>query len=228
MPPAEYPTWGLAWQCFPMAFWHKAGDWGFLQWEAMENDAPRSHPAQGRHMAHLPKTLTESVLPPIVGQSHAIQHGSDLLVLRIMPAVTASWTQVADRFRLINPSVEATVKEHSDVWHQLTLPYDAKILTINHLALMPNNPERIDNDMGGFDWQITWPQDQLHHKRALINLWGFSLGDPITEAPDLQPIEYHQTPQAAEERAWTLHWQWPTITWNVRIDPRAREPLIET
>ncbi len=224
MPSAEYPSWGLAWQSFPVAFSHQNGDWGFLQWETMENNTPRSHPAQGRHMAHQPKTLTETIHPPIVGQTHTIQRGSDLLVLRIMPTVASSWTQVTDRFRLTKCEAQISISKMNPFWHQLHLDYNNHAVCIHHLAFTPDLfPQQQKNDMGGFDWHITWPHPQP--KRALVNLWAFSFV-PIMELPNLKPVEYYFTPQAAEERTWVLQWQWLNTTWQVKINPRAAEPLV--
>ena len=46
MPTAEHSTWGLSWQCFPVALWSPSGVWGFFQWETVENGRRHSHPAR--------------------------------------------------------------------------------------------------------------------------------------------------------------------------------------
>ena len=228
MPTAEYPSWGLAWQSMPVAFWHAGGDWGFMQWQAMENGAPRAHPALGGPPAHLPKTLTDSVLPPVVGRTYGMMRGGDLLVLRVMPAIPASWTQLIDRFRLVETRAEISEMRDGEIWRQLLLGYPQRMVSVSYVNLMGATfPERAQNEMGGLDWAVTDSADHLQGKRAVVHLWGFSLNGQIDQPPEVHAIPHHMSPQSAEERVWDIHWAWPQTAWRVRLDAKAANPIQE-
>ena len=228
MPSAEYPSWGLAWQSMPVAFWHAGGDWGFMQWQTQENGEPRAHPALGGPPAHLPKTLTQSVLPPIVGRTCAVLRGGDLLVLRVMPAIAATWEQLTDRFRLIETRAGVSETGNGDTWRQLLLGYPKRTVSVNYVNLTgAASPKRMQNEMGGLDWDVTYSADDLQGRRAIVHLWGFSLNGQIEHPPEVHPLPHHLSPQAAEERAWEIHWPWPQTEWHVHLDPKASNPIQE-
>ena len=47
----DHAAYGLHWQSKPMAYWHSAGDWGYLQWLAKEKDQLHALPAISRKSA---------------------------------------------------------------------------------------------------------------------------------------------------------------------------------
>ena len=126
MPHADHPTWGLSWQSFPVAMWRPEGDWGFLQWESQEGEDVRAHPTHGGyHTAYLFNALTRTVSPPAVGRTYSIQHGGNLVALRIMPMIPASWKRLCDRFRLIAGHGEVSTPPVVDGWAQTGLEVSA-------------------------------------------------------------------------------------------------------
>ncbi|MCK4982708.1 MAG: hypothetical protein KAS17_07270, partial [Victivallaceae bacterium] len=68
MPTAEWATWGLAWQSFPVALWQQEKMWAYPQWELSEAGKKRRHPAIEKY--DCPRSFTSSVQPPITGQTY--------------------------------------------------------------------------------------------------------------------------------------------------------------
>jgi len=229
MPSAEHPTWGLSWQSFPVTLWRPEGDWGFLQWETSGEGEVRAHPAQGRHPAHIPKQLTATVTPPVVGETHCLQHEGDVVALRMMPRVAASWSKVVDRLRVIDLHGEAIVAESTDGWARLDLVYAERTVSVAHVGLAEDVQMALRvSERNGVDWEATVEGDDLANRRAIVGLWGLSLEGPIAEAPEIVPIENPMHPASSEERAVRITWRWPGRTWRLIVDPRSGQPLRET
>ena len=249
MPSAEHLLWGMSWMCFPAVFWRPAGDWGFLQWATREDGYGHSHPEE-LVRSYVGQSLTQRVLPPIVGRTWCIQHGDSLVALRIMPAVPTSWEQLTDRFRLVSGHAEVTDLPGAEplaglemitpgraniahyalgAWSQLVLTYPERRISIHCLPLTSaNTPVLTRREDGLLDWELTHAADELTARRGMVTLWAISLDGSITEPPQLTPdIEYLDVPRALEERTWRVRWQWPNREWNLRIDPLAAEALVE-
>ena len=232
MPTAEHPTWGLSWQCFPVALWRAEGDWAFFQWEAVEQGRRRCHPAEDKHNAYLGNALTTSVRPPIVGRMYALQHEGNVIVLRIMPAITDEWSQLCDRFRIISEHLDWQASEcgaNDRPWAQLLLSYPQRQIAVACLSLPPSLlPEVVNRTDRITDWQLTCDAESLRTRRSLVTLWGLCLEGEITEPPELLPDPAAPAvPRSAEEKAWQLKWEWPTTEWQLRIDPLDANPLQE-
>ena len=227
MPVAEHQTWGLAWQCFPVALWHASDGWGFLQWETAEGDRRRGHPAISRAEAYLNNALTSSVRPPITGQTWCLQRGGDLLVLRVMPAVAQDWTELCDRFRLIGHRGTFEVLDRRDRWSQLLLTLGKRTISVHHVALADDYyPEPVDAAEDRRDWQVRRDAQALSGRRVIVDLWAIRLDGSVDKPPVLTQIHPSPSiPRDAGERAWQLDWTWPETRWDVTIDPKATEPL---
>lgn len=227
MPSAEYPTWGLSWQCFPVAFSHGESDWGFLQWESVEKGTRRAHPANGGPKAHIPKALSENVMPPICGKTYALQRGTSVLVLRIMRLIPKSWTSVTDRFRVVELSAEVS-EIHNDSCSQLLLKYPECELSLYHVALMKGEkPELSYNNAGDMDWSVTCDAPKLHEKRVIMHLWAISLDGSIDTVPVIKTIAETSKPRLEEEKVRKIRWEWRDTLWDIVIDPLNKEPLVE-
>lgn len=228
MPSAEHPTWGLSWQCFPIALSRGGTDWGYLQWEIEENDTPRAHPANGGPMAHIPKSLTQATTAPLTGQTYAIQRNGNLLVLRLMRVIPTAWDALTDRFRIIGQTGTHTTVQNNN-WSTLKLTYPERTVCVHHLTLADDEPPQItENPFNGIDWSYNYLSNSDKTVRLAAALWAFSLEDNFETEPDLKVVT-HGAPKArtAEESVRELIWPWPDTTWHVRIDPLATEPLIE-
>ena len=229
MPSAEHPTWGLSWQCFPVAFSRGETDWGFLQWEAVENGVVRAHPANGGAMAHIPKSLTATTMPPVAGETFAIQRGGDVVVLRRVCVIPRAWESLTDRFRLVGQTADATA-QHDAGWWRLSLPYPERTVSVHRLDLSTTAPtEETSNDFDGTDWSTTYRSPDLHTLRVATQLWAFSISGEVGKSPrvtvlnDAEPIAARN----AEETVREIRWVWPSTMWHLRIDPLADRPIVE-
>lgn len=228
MPEAEFKAWGMAWQSFPVVFWRSTGDWGYLQWEIGQKEETACYPSEGPSSnPHRRGNPLTNIMPPIVGESHAIQRGPDLLVLRMMPAIDQRWTTLAERFRLVDSTAEVEEIETREGWSQLLVRYPEREISIHHIQLMPNQPTphlaqlKTDNRL---DWECHYPTTSLN--RRSISLWAISLEGRIETAPEFTPRPTDVgVPRFPEEQPLTLKWQWPHTTWSLHIDLLDPVPL---
>jgi hypothetical protein len=227
MDTAEHPTWGLAWQCFPVALWAERGDWGFLQWVTREEDEAKAHPAVHRRFAYIPKALTSTVRPPIVGETHSLQRDGELLVVRRMPRLAAAWTEVTDRFRVVSASGEGRAEKKTETWSQLTLGCGGRSISVQRLNLLPCEERYGANEHGGADWGFSYSGEKLSSRRGLIGVWGISLSGEVTEAPEVTSLADRTRPASEEERSWEIRWRWPATAWRVIVTARGETPLLE-
>jgi len=226
MPTAEHATWGLSWQCFPVALW-RPGSWGYFQWEALEDGGLRSHPARTKHWSYLRNALTGKTRPPVVGWTYSIQRGGDLMVLRVMRAIIDAWEELTDRFRLVGATGGVESERGSDDWSQLILTYPERQVAVNCLTLCAPAPaELLHNDEGVLDWGVRASGEALRGYRGLVTLWGISLDGPVRESPRLEPDpDSVPMPRSGSEKAWTLCWNWPHTRWRLRIDTTDTQPI---
>ena len=228
MPSAEHPTWGLSWQCFPVALWHSQGDWGFCQWEAVERGSIRCHPATDKRSAYLHNALTGEVSPPVVGHTFAVQRGGNLVALRRMPAIPASWEALTDRFRLVGDSAAIERGPSGERWSQWLLRWGNRTVSLCHVDLTASAAPEMKREGGRVDWEVRRAAEDLRGRRGVVGLWAICLAGPIDCPPQL--TEAGGIPavcRVAEERAWELRWPWRDVTWRLRIDPLAGAPLAE-
>ncbi len=225
---AEHATWGLSWQCFPVAFSRGPSDWGFLQWETIDGGIRRAHPANGGPPAHIPKALSETIMPPVFGQTYSIQRGSDVLILRIMRHIPKSWECVTDRFRLLQTSATAEVTEQEGC-SQLLLQYPERTLSVHCVTLTETLKPELNRTETGLDWNLTRTEKQgtLHEKRILVDLWAISLDGKIDTLPEISTVSQNQVPRSEEEKKRVLRWKWAKTHWQVLIDPLSDTPLLE-
>jgi len=228
MPSAEYQTWGLSWQCFPTAFWRPQGDWGFHQWQTVENGRSCSHPASSTTHSHFRKTHTDNLWPPIVGRTYTIQRGGDILVLRIMSPIIHSFEKVVDRFRLVDGHADVNINNCADGWSQLLLKYPERTVSVSHVELMKEvSCALAENIPGVLDWEAVIAGGLLREKRCVISLWGMSLNGEITNAPVVETSGSVFMARSDDESLREIHWEWPRTTWDIRIDPLSANPLVE-
>lgn len=238
MPATDHATWGLSWQCFPVAMWRQQGDWGFLQWETRIGDRTRAHPAEEKHSAYLDNALSTHLTPPIVGRTYAVQQGGDLLVLRLMPMIASEWGQLHDRFRLIFGHADITDLPARPVanglqWRQRLLEYPERIVSVQCLPLIAGvtgesfKRQTFDGHPAQ-DFDITLDRAKLAGLRCVPILWGISLNGPVNPPPMLTIVpDPADLPRQPEERILQLHWTWGKTRWDLAIDPLSADPLHE-
>jgi len=220
MPTAECSTWGLSWQCFPVTLWQREKVWGFLQWETLEAGQRQCHPAQEKYQACLKNALTYAVQPPIVGQTYSRQQEGELLALRIMPAIAATWDELADRFRIIGTRTKVIHESSDGNWSQLVLDWGTHQIALQCLRLS-GGPEPAQTKVSDeiLDWSVRCGKKDLVNRRDLVDLWGISLSGPVRKAPVILPAPRTDAMPYALDLL--VKWEWPNCTWNLRINPRA-------
>jgi len=228
MPTAEHETWGLSWQCFPVALWRPDGDWGFLQWQTLENGKAREHPAAVKDglTAHAPKALSSLLSPPPFGKTYALQKGSYALILRIMPAIPSGWEELVDRFRMLGFNGDVKTVTTGDAWHQILLNYPQRTISVQFVGISSAIVPQLQNRDGqSFDWQARYPASDIKGKRLVASLWGISLDGAVTERPSFNLYRSWHHTREDEEQIRELTWQWPGISWHVEIDPLGNNGL---
>lgn len=229
MPSAEHSSWGLSWQCFPVAFSRVESDWGFLQWETVENGVRRAQPANGGPPAHIPKALTETISPPVCGCSYALQRGAGMLILRLIRQIPASWESITDRFRLIGATTTAS-EFCREGWSQLLLRYPERELSVHYIPLLEGEkPELLPNALGGIDWNLSMTSDEpdFREQRIIVHLWAISLTGQIDTVPQITTLSEDLEPRTNQEKRRMIEWAWQDIRWKVAIDPLSNTPLLE-
>lgn len=205
----DHEAWGLSWQTMPVAFWHRRGDWGFLQWEIEDGSGRRAYPANRRQERECLLGQPQGQLASPETFSMDLPDG--FVVVRRAPA----WTDLADRWRLIDATGRRPAEGTEGRWRRLSLawPDPARMLILWFCPLVGAVKTALrDNPARGYDWNH-------HYERAedetaqVCGLWVFRLGEgPM---PDL----------AKEGAAWTLRVDGAQT---FRIDPVAAEPLSAT
>lgn len=229
MPSMERMGAGLSWQCFPVCFWRPGGDWAYFQWETRENGMSRCHPAEDKNSGPEQKRLTDTVIPPVFGRTHALQHNGNILVLRLMPSIPAAWEYLADRLRIVNCRADAIAENRGENLSALALHYPERRMEILHLSLWNDAAPALARTSGRFlDWQVKSDRDGSGACAGAISLWAICLSGGVTETPEISIAESGpRLPRTSEERAWAVRWKWPEHEWRVVIDPLSRAPLRE-
>lgn len=229
MPSADHPTWGLSWQCFPAVMSRGMTDWGFLQWETLEGGKLRAHPANGGPFAHIPKTLSDAIMPPVTGETFSLQRGSDVLIFRIMRCIPQSLEMITDRFRLL--ATTADVEEScQDDWHQLLLHYPGRDVSVNFISLTPCDKTelvRAENDRSDWDHTLTNASPAFHDQRILLHLWAISLNGKIETPPEITVENRDYEVRMPGEKVRLIDWKWKNTHWKVKIDPLQTDIIQE-
>ncbi|MDQ8194159.1 hypothetical protein QEH59_06970 [Coraliomargarita sp. SDUM461004] len=226
MPEAEHISWGLAWQSFPVALWKPSGDWAFLQWEVEEAGEAKAHPANTRSGA---RALTNQVNPPLLGQTYSLQRGGNLLVVRMMPAISASWGRVSDRFKMLDITADAYKEANGARFQQILLEYPERSIGLASFSMVedcyPVLEELGKESYWGYNFPVeVQPRNERNH--VIINIWGFSLDGEIVQEPVLTKLDdYGKVTRSEMEEVTRLVWQWPETDWDVIIDPMSDNVL---
>ena len=224
----DHKTWGLSWQCFPVALWTTTGQWGFLQWEATEHGRSRAHPALEKHTAYLSNALTNSAEPPVVGRTFCLQKGTNLLAVRVMPRVPKSWQRLSDRFRLVDGHADTSEIEKEEAWTQLLLRYPGRTVSVNHVGLNHSVMAcLVPNALGGSDLDVSWRAVELEELNWIGNLWGISIDGPVRRSPEIRLNPKRAGSAAGDGVSWTIRWEWPGVCWFVNVTPFGDCPLME-
>lgn len=93
----QWPTWGLAWQTFPVSFSIDDEQISYLRWFVREGDKVRSHPAKSYGENYLSSALFREAYYPDI-QLRSVQHENVLMVVRSMSGVHHQFSELADEW----------------------------------------------------------------------------------------------------------------------------------
>jgi hypothetical protein len=223
----DHQTWGLSWQSFPVAFLHDAGDWGFLQWAAIEDGNTYSHPCHKKNFDQI-KGLTTKVNPPIVGNTFSVMRGGNLLVLRRMPAISKGWTKLTDRLRVISPTASFQEQKISENVSILNFKWQGRTLSVARVTLssIPLH-KNAHSDGGVLDWDIEYEASAIQTMSDAVVLWAFCTDGEITESPVIKPEELLRRGSSVENGVFDLDWKAGTVVWHLNINPVSDRPFTE-
>jgi hypothetical protein len=176
------PTHGLHWQSMPVAFWHSAGDWAYLQWLAEEDGQVRGLPAFSRATvkSHI---LSDRDKRAAVGQTFGYRHGRQFLALRRLPTVSSAWAWCGDRFRILNSTSRSATADRADGWHRLLLDYGRECLTVGFLPFGSQAEPRLTEDKGERHWTVRHELIEDQRPETIAGLWYLTVGDRPATPP---------------------------------------------
>ncbi len=181
MPWAEGASWGLSWQCFPVSLWRLGGDWGFLIWHATEGGLWRSHPMGTAMDPGVPRQLTGSITPPVIGRTESIMFGGEIFAARFMPVRPAAWTQFGDGFRIIRTTADAVIKKREGCWVQAMFSWPGRRVSVEFFNMSGGSIPRLrENDFGGYDLMVDYDVSQ---EGPALGVWRINLSADEDDAP---------------------------------------------
>jgi hypothetical protein len=223
----DHATWGLAWQSMPVAAWHSSGVWAFLQWESVENEVRRSHPASNRFIYDIGNILTGKADPGPIGQTFSIRKGSTFIILRRMPQMAPDWTELTDRVRIVGKGEfkQEIVGDANSSWHQLRLTLSPgqpteRQLRIGFVDLSGTRTPAVSTRPDvALDWSFAHTVSKQPSAAApAVGLWVWSLGTGVDSAPMV-----HRN----ADQTFTVTVQDGNTQYVVHVDPTAEVPLTE-
>jgi hypothetical protein len=226
-PEAEHPTWGLAWQSFPVAFANSGVGWGFLRWRTCAEGVELAHPALDR--AQKDKSLGSNTRPALIGITETRQSGSHVIALRFMPTVSTSWDYVADAFDILGFNPEnLAAQDFSDGSQQIQFTSEGQMWTLGHHPLNSGGNAEWSQTPHGDRWGVQWPEEALTNGTRIAHLWWIAAGDvPAPQlTPEPMPVPFINTFNGTPR--WKMEWLQPDGTaWHLEFDLRRTDTLFE-
>jgi hypothetical protein len=208
----------LPWQCFPVAFLHDDGDWGFLQWTSEEDGATYAHPSHTKDY-DIERGLSTKVRPPLTGTTSCLEHQGNMIVLRRMPSVSLSWTRFADRLRIVTPTASWSEQQLNDQCSTACLTWpDGQMLSIARVTFSAVPKHQPAQTTGSFlDWELEY--GDFPGMNETVTLWAFAVDAKITEPPRIVFENRRFRPADPENRPFELQWQAGNHRWCLQADP---------
>ncbi len=226
IPEAEFITWGLSWQSFPVAFTAGEKGWGFLRWRSLENGVEVGHPSIRRD---LDKALSRSTKPALHGLTECRQVGGRVIALRRMPRIATAWEYLVDAIELLDfQPKNIQVRSLPDGGHVLTFSHEGQTWTFGHHPLVSGaRPELVTHEHGPA-WRVKWDSAALSVVTPRIaHLWWLAPGAQpdatVTRLPQKGPYLLSEE----NDSLWRI--DWPTRAddsaagtppWTLRFDLR--------
>jgi len=208
-----------------VAFLHDEGDWGFLQWVAIEDGNTYAHPCHKKNYDQI-KGLTTKIDPPITGRTFSVRIGGNLLVLRRMPAISKGWTKLTDRLRVISPTAAFNEQKISENVSTMSFKWQGRTLSVARVTLS-HIPIHMNAHSEGeiLDWDIEYGTSAIQNISDAVVLWAFCTDGQIVEPPVIRPEDLKRRPASLENGAFDLEWKTGTVVWRFKIDPVSDSPF---
>lgn len=158
----QWPTWGLAWQTFPVSFSASGEQISYLRWFIREGDCIRSHPAKSYGDNYLnPALFRESYYPDI--QLRSAQHENALVVVRSMNGIHHQFAEAADEWMVkrFTGNVSSYESETGVIW--IVLHFEATDVAIAALGGISSDMNR----RGAIKAELEREEDQLRIRQVL-------------------------------------------------------------
>ncbi|GAA3405413.1 hypothetical protein ACFFNY_29055 [Paenibacillus hodogayensis] len=160
----QWPSWGLAWQTFPVSFSVDGEQISYLRWFIREDGQIRSHPAKSYGDNYLnPALFREPYYPDI--QLRSVQHDQMLLVVRSMSGIHHQFAEAADEWMVkrFSGSVSRHVSESGTEWVVLHFETaDVAIAALNGISLHTGT-----NGRGPIQAELEQEEGQLRIRQVL-------------------------------------------------------------
>lgn len=230
MADTDHATWGLSWQTLPVAVSVGKDGWGFLRWHTREGGVDRFHPARDKHSAYLNNALTDTVAPPIVGWTDALQDGAHACVLRRMPALSRSWEFLSDQWVLTGSGVVVMREETNAEVCRLLLEVDGVPLTVLFFSLGSGVRPCLRREAGQVIWDAFWPAELLKTRERMAGAWMIIAGKDVPCPPSPVPANVSENGRRIRldgDQAWRMNWPVSGRSVDVVVDPLAAIPIRE-
>jgi hypothetical protein len=175
----QWPTWGLAWQSFPVSFSIDEEQISYLRWFIREGDRIRSHPAKSYGDNYLnPALFRESYYPDI--QLRSAQHENVLIVVRSMSGIHHHFSEAADEWMVkrFTGNVSTYMSEAGVSWIVLHFEMaDVAVAALNGISSDMGKRVAIRPELEREGDQVRIRQvlyrgeEQLHHIARLETGW---------------------------------------------------------
>lgn len=125
----QWPTWGLAWQSYPVSLAIEGHQVSYLRWYAHDGEDVRTHPASYKKAYLGPALFRESWYPDT--QLRSVQHNQAVLVFRSMSRIHNEASELADEWVVNRWSGELRTVLGADgrEWTILQYPQSAVLIT---------------------------------------------------------------------------------------------------
>ncbi|WP_158606901.1 hypothetical protein [Paenibacillus ginsengarvi] len=158
----QWPTWGLAWQTFPVSFSVNEEQISYLRWLIREGDYVRSHPAKSYGDNYLsPALFRESYYPDI--QLRSAQHENALVVVRSMSGIHHVFAEAADEWMVKRFTGTVTSYESGAGVSWIVLHFAAADVAIAALNGISSDMRR----RGTIKPEVEREEDQLRIRQVL-------------------------------------------------------------
>lgn len=176
---------GTGWHAMPVAFWHRDGDWAYLQWAVEEDGKIHAHPAMDKQQAGKEKLcrLSDRDMKATLATTRGIRAGRQFLAVRELPHIARSWAWASDRLRVVAGTHAEPKTDELRGWHRLALPYAQETLTVAYRPLTGNPDVVLERKDGQLFWGPHVRFSEAAPRAPMLGLWFLSVDTAAVTPP---------------------------------------------